>query len=31
MLTYTRPVFTYLNVDHAKEKPQVLDYATYVL
>lgn len=29
--TFTRPVFTYLNVDHAKEKPQVLDYAVYVM
>lgn len=28
---FTRPVFTYLNVGHAKEKPQVLDYAKYVL
>ncbi|GIO24603.1 PstS family phosphate ABC transporter substrate-binding protein [Oceanobacillus sp. J11TS1] len=28
---YTRPVFTYLNVNHAKEKPEVLDYARYVL
>lgn len=28
---FTRPVFTYLNVDHAKEKPQVLDYAIYML
>ncbi|WP_153732328.1 PstS family phosphate ABC transporter substrate-binding protein [Sporosarcina obsidiansis] len=28
---FTRPVFTYLNVDHAKEKPQVLDYALYVM
>ncbi|MFD1039271.1 PstS family phosphate ABC transporter substrate-binding protein [Virgibacillus byunsanensis] len=27
---FTRPVFTYLNVDMAKEKPQVLDYALYV-
>ncbi|WP_208585917.1 PstS family phosphate ABC transporter substrate-binding protein [Gracilibacillus suaedae] len=27
---YTRPVFTYLNVDNAKEKPQVHDYAVYV-
>ena len=27
---FTRPVFTYLNVDHATEKPQVLDYAIYV-
>lgn len=28
---FTRPVFTYLNADYAKEKPQVLDYAYYVL
>ena len=28
---FTRPVFTYLNVNHAKEKPQVLDYALYVI
>ncbi|WP_121640867.1 PstS family phosphate ABC transporter substrate-binding protein [Virgibacillus sp. Bac330] len=28
---YTRPVFTYLNVDNAKEKPQVLDYALYIM
>lgn len=28
---FTRPVFTYLNVDHAKEKPQVLDYAIYAM
>ncbi|MGE4283652.1 MAG: PstS family phosphate ABC transporter substrate-binding protein [Clostridia bacterium] len=28
---FTRPVFTYLNVNHAKEKPQVLDYAKYVV
>ncbi len=28
--TFTRPVFTYLNVDMAKEKPQVLDFALYV-
>jgi len=28
---FTRPVFTYLNVDHAKEKPQVLDYAIYMM
>ncbi len=28
---YTRPVFTYLNVNHAKEKPQVLDYAIYIM
>ncbi|SER56703.1 phosphate ABC transporter substrate-binding protein, PhoT family (TC 3.A.1.7.1) [Gracilibacillus ureilyticus] len=27
---YTRPVFTYLNVNNAKEKPQVYDYAVYV-
>lgn len=29
--SFTRPVFTYLNVDLAKEKPQVLDYAIYVM
>ena len=29
--TFTRPVFTYLNVRHASEKPQVLDFAYYVL
>ncbi len=28
---FTRPVFTYLNVDNAKEKAQVLDYALYVV
>jgi len=28
---FTRPVFTYLNVDHAKKKPQVLDYAIYMM
>jgi phosphate transport system substrate-binding protein len=28
---FTRPVFTYLNVDMAKEKPQVLDFARYVV
>ncbi|CQR46855.1 Phosphate-binding protein PstS precursor [Paraliobacillus sp. PM-2] len=28
---FTRPVFTYLNVNHAKEKPQVLDYALFVM
>lgn len=28
---FTRPVFTYLNVNMAKEKPQVLDYAKYVI
>ncbi|WP_188207743.1 PstS family phosphate ABC transporter substrate-binding protein [Alkalibacillus aidingensis] len=27
---FTRPVFTYLNVDRAKENPQVLDFASYV-
>lgn len=27
---FTRPVFTYLNVDQAKEKPQVLDFALYI-
>ncbi|WP_017755795.1 PstS family phosphate ABC transporter substrate-binding protein [Calidifontibacillus oryziterrae] len=28
---FTRPVFTYLNAKYAKEKPQVLDYAKYVV
>ncbi|MEQ2526193.1 PstS family phosphate ABC transporter substrate-binding protein [Robertmurraya yapensis] len=28
---FTRPVFTYLNVNMAKEKPQVLDYAKYTI
>lgn len=28
---FTRPVFTYLNVNMAKEKPQVLDYAIYAV
>lgn len=28
---FTRPVFTYLNVNQAEEKPQVLDYALYVM
>lgn len=28
---FTRPVFTYLNAVYAKEKPQVLDYAKYVV
>ncbi|MEJ8777084.1 PstS family phosphate ABC transporter substrate-binding protein [Pseudogracilibacillus sp. ICA-222130] len=28
---FTRPVFTYLNVNNAKEKPEVLDFAEYVL
>lgn len=28
---FTRPVFTYLNADYAKDKPEVLDYAYYVL
>lgn len=28
---FTRPVFTYLNAQYAAEKPQVLDYAYYVL
>lgn len=27
---YTRPVFTYLNVNNAKEKAQVYDYALYI-
>lgn len=29
--SFTRPVFTYLNVEAAKEKPQVLDYAKFVV
>ncbi len=28
---FTRPVYTYLNLKHATEKPQVLDYAKYVV
>jgi len=28
---FTRPVFTYLNVNYAKERPQVLDYAKYIV
>ncbi|HAE43748.1 MAG TPA: phosphate ABC transporter phosphate-binding protein [Clostridiales bacterium] len=28
---FTRPVFTYVNLRYAKEKPQVLDYAKYVV
>ncbi|PKR77539.1 phosphate ABC transporter phosphate-binding protein [Halalkalibacillus sediminis] len=28
---FTRPVFTYLNVAHAEEKPQVYDYAEYLM
>lgn len=28
---FTRPVFTYLNVNLAKDKPQVLDYAIYTM
>jgi phosphate transport system substrate-binding protein len=28
---FTRPVFTYLNVNRAKENPQILDYAKYVV
>lgn len=28
---FTRPVFTYLNANNAQEKPQVLDYALYVM
>lgn len=28
---YTRPVFTYLNTNNAKEKEQVLDYAIYLM
>ncbi|KAB3540978.1 PstS family phosphate ABC transporter substrate-binding protein [Alkaliphilus pronyensis] len=28
---FTRPVFTYLNANYASEKPQVLDFAKYVV
>lgn len=28
---FTRPVFTYLNVNSAKENPQVLDFANYMV
>lgn len=28
---FTRPVFTYLNVDKAKSKPEVLDFSIYTL
>ncbi len=28
---FTRPVFTYLNAHYAKEKPQVLDYAKFMV
>jgi phosphate transport system substrate-binding protein len=28
---FTRPVFTYLNAKYAAEKPQVLDFAKYVV
>lgn len=28
---FSRPVFTYLNINYVKEKPQVLDYAKYVV
>jgi phosphate transport system substrate-binding protein len=28
---FTRLVYTYLNLDYAKQKPQVLDYAKYVV
>lgn len=28
---FTRPVFTYLNVNNAKDKAQVLDYAVYLM
>lgn len=29
--SFTRPVFTYLNVGNAKEKPQVLDFAIFLM
>jgi phosphate transport system substrate-binding protein len=28
---FTRPVFTYLNLNYAKSKPQVLDFAKYIV
>ncbi len=28
---FTRPVFTYLNLKHAAAKPQVLDFAKYIV
>ncbi|MHB8962366.1 MAG: PstS family phosphate ABC transporter substrate-binding protein [Saccharofermentanales bacterium] len=28
---FTRPVFTYVNLKHAQDKPQVLDFAKYVV
>ncbi|MEQ6378165.1 phosphate ABC transporter phosphate-binding protein, partial [Bacillaceae bacterium S4-13-56] len=28
---FTRPVYTYLNAQHAAEEPPILDYAYYVL
>lgn len=28
---FTRPVFTYLNINHAEEKPEVLDFAIYIM
>ncbi|MCG8539580.1 MAG: PstS family phosphate ABC transporter substrate-binding protein [Clostridia bacterium] len=28
---FTRPVFTYVNLVHAKEKPQVLNFAKYIV
>ena len=28
---FTRPVYTYVNLKHAAEKPQVLDFAKYVV
>ena len=28
---FTRPVFTYLNVNYAMEKPQVMDFAKYIV
>ncbi|MFP4457581.1 MAG: PstS family phosphate ABC transporter substrate-binding protein [Clostridia bacterium] len=28
---FTRPVFTYVNLEYAREKPQVLDFAKYVV
>jgi len=28
---FTRPIFTYLNLTHAKEKPQLFDFAKFVI
>lgn len=28
---FTRPIFTYLNLDYAKDKPELIDYAKFVV